>query len=244
MKASELCQYLEWDSEFFGRRIARVAGDSLNALAAGKIFNWCEEHSIECLYFLADASDRASSVVAGDNCFRFVDARVTYERQVGDGEGLFEKASEIRLSGPEDVPALRALAARNHHDSRFYFDPGFPQPVCDALYATWIEKSCHGYADVVFVAEAGGRAAGYVTCHLRDDGERGEIGLIGVREEAQGKGLGRKLVNEALRWFALKGAHRVTVATQGRNLAAQRLYLKCGFRPASVQFWYHKWFSS
>jgi len=32
------------------------------------------------------------------------------------------------------------------------------------------------------------------------------------------------------------------VVTQGRNLAAQRLYQRNGFVTASLQLWYHRWF--
>ena len=45
----------------------------------------------------------------------------------------------------------------------------------------------------------------------------------------------------ALDWFATQGVEKVTVVTQGRNGAAQRLYQRCGFVTGSIHLWYHKW---
>jgi ribosomal protein S18 acetylase RimI-like enzyme len=56
-------------------------------------------------------------------------------------------------------------------------------------------------------------------------------------------GVGRKLVVASLGWFDAHGADRVTVVTQGRNIAAQRLYQRCGFLTRSTGLWYHRWFS-
>jgi ribosomal protein S18 acetylase RimI-like enzyme len=137
---------------------------------------------------------------------------------------------------------LREIAGVSHTDSRFYHDSGFPRQRCDELYRTWIEKSCNGYADIVLVAEVEDTAVGYISCHLLDGGG-GQIGLVGVDAQMQGHGLGRALICSALTWFAGQGATRVTVVTQGRNLAAQRLYARSGFVPKSVQLWYHRWFS-
>jgi dTDP-4-amino-4,6-dideoxy-D-galactose acyltransferase len=142
---------------------------------------------------------------------------------------------------PEDVPNLRAIAGVSHRDSRFYFDTSFSEAECNALYETWIEKSCQGYAEAVLVAELAGRAVGYISLHLNEDGT-GQIGLIAVSAEARGHGLGKKLINESLRWFASEGANNVVVVTQGRNLAAQRIYQRSGFTLTSVEVWYHRWF--
>jgi dTDP-4-amino-4,6-dideoxy-D-galactose acyltransferase len=236
-----LCDYLDWDSEFFGHRIARVASNRLTKESLEGVFRWCRENSIECLYFLADAADKRSATLAADNGFRFVDVRVTYEKSLEVEEDLGEKASEIRLSVPQDIPALSEIASLSHHDSRFYFDPGFSEAACDRLYATWIEKSCRGYSEAVLVAEIEGQAVGYISLHLNQE-NKGQIGLVGVDSQARGHGLGKKLINESLRWFASQGVRRVTVITQGRNLAAQRIYLKSGFLPTLVEVWYHRWF--
>ena len=243
MAGSDACQFLDWDSDFFGRRIARVATNSLTADTVRSILEWCRAGQIDCLYFLCSADDANTVRLAEDSGFRFVDIRMTLERQV-DGERPVRGAAGegiIRACATGDIPALRAIAGVTHRDSRFYYDPNFPRELCDALYATWIEKSCRGYADSVLVVELDGQAVGYVSCHLHP-GSRGQIGLIGVGAGSQGKGMGGILVNASLDWCASREMTRMTVVTQGRNVKALRLYQKCGFLVQSVQLWYHKWF--
>ena len=53
----EPVEYLDWDSRFFGRRIARVRGHHLNDHLVAAILEWCSTQRIDCLYFLADAGD-------------------------------------------------------------------------------------------------------------------------------------------------------------------------------------------
>ncbi len=245
MEANSLCQYLDWDSGFFGRRIARITVNRLTQETIERVMIWCNSHAIDCLYFLSDAADKSTLSLVEDNEFHFVDIRVTLERQLDDIPVVGDRIAQgvIRLCTPEDVPALRAIARVSHRDSRFYYDSNFPTSLCDALYETWIEKSCKGYADAVLVAELQGWPVGYISCHLLDQAE-GQIGLFGVSADFQGKGLGQKLVNESLRWFAEQGMRQVTVVTQGRNCRAQRLYQRCGFLTRSVQLWYHRWFRS
>jgi len=106
----------------------------------------------------------------------------------------------------------------------------------DALYETWIDKSCSGSAAAVLVADVDGAPAGYVTCDAD-----GRIGLFAVAEHARNRGVGAALVASALRWFAAQGVDEVRVATQGRNVAAQQLYQAAGFRTEALKLWYHRW---
>jgi ribosomal protein S18 acetylase RimI-like enzyme len=70
----------------------------------------------------------------------------------------------------------------------------------------------------------------------------GSIGLFAVAQEFRRKSLGRQLVAAALEYFRHNGLAQATVVTQGRNLASQRIYQRCGFLAESVQLWYHCWF--
>jgi dTDP-4-amino-4,6-dideoxy-D-galactose acyltransferase len=244
MGATEVCRRLDWDSDFFGLRIGRLIPNLLTPETLSEAVTWCAAQGIDCLYFLADPADADTVRLAESNGFRLVDIRVTLENQLNNHRDTSTEIPNIliRHCVLEDVPALRAIARTCHRDSRFYYDANFPKSLCDYLYETWIEKSCHGYAQAVFVAELHKQPVGYITCHLVGEGE-GQIGLFGVSSDAQGSGLGCTLLNEALRWFAGQGRRRIMVVTQGRNCRAQRLYQRSGFVTRSVELWYHRWFS-
>ncbi len=240
-----LCQILDWDSEFFGCRIARVNVNRLDSASVREIVTWCRANSIDCLYYLGDLGDAASIQLAEENKFHLVDLRVTLDAQITAPllHACHHPQASVRTYKPSDLAALRVIARASHYDSRFYYDPHFPNSRCDDLYETWIEKSCNGDADEVLVAELTGRLAGYISCHIRDPHQAtGQIGLAAVGREAQGNGIGYQLVQESLRWFAEHGVQQVVVVTQGRNSQAQRLYQKCGFLTRSIQAWYHRWY--
>jgi dTDP-4-amino-4,6-dideoxy-D-galactose acyltransferase len=243
----ELCEFLPWDTEFFGERIGRARIHRLNAQAAKAMLEWCATESIACLYFLADSDDPETVRLAEDHGFHLVDIRVTLEHKIESGRGEASsrpsRSVHLRHSKHADIPILQRIARGSYTDSRFYSDARFPVEKCEALYETWIKKSCEGHADVVLVAELTGQPAGYVSCHLTEDASRGQIGLVGVDSQARKYGLGSALVHYALEWFAGRGVDVVSVATQGRNIAGQRLYERCGFLTRAVQLWYHKWSS-
>ncbi len=167
-----------------------------------------------------------------------MDIRLTFQVTV---ETISAPTGIVRPAQPSDLAALMQTARSSFHTSRFYCDPNFAKSRCDDLYATWIEKSCNGYADFVLVAEHAGQAAGFITGHAGPDGT-GSIGLLAVDSAHQGIQLGARLVSAAQCAFRERGIHTIAVVTQGRNLRAQRLYQKCGFVSRSVDLWYHRWF--
>jgi dTDP-4-amino-4,6-dideoxy-D-galactose acyltransferase len=240
MSGAGPCDYLDWDSTFFGMRIGRVTGSRLTTERLAGVLAWAEEHSVECLYLLADP-DPSTTRLAEDGGFHLVDVRVTLGARPAASDLQPWRLAGVRASSPRDVPALRAIAGTSHGDSRFYQDPRVPRPLCDELFRTWIEKSCHDYAAAVLVAECEGRVAGYLTCQVED--RQGRFGLVAVADWARRGGLGTRLVQGGLRWFAEHGLEGVRVATQGRNLQAQRLFGRQGFLVEHVQLWYHRWFS-
>lgn len=247
MTSKTLCQFLPWDTEFFGQRIAKINTTSLDKTHISDIMRWSESNAIDCLYFLAEADDAATVRIAEDHNFRFKDIRVTLEYDFKRNTLPTDETANtlvVRPSQPNDIPKLEHIAEGSYIASRFYYDPCFPREKCNELYRIWIRKSCEDYADITLVGLIDGQPAGYISCHLLDEGKRGDIGLVGVAESARGLSLGQQLVNAALHWFAEQGVERVTVVTQGRNVPAQRLYQRCGFLMYSVQLWYHKWLTN
>jgi|HubBroStandDraft_1064217.scaffolds.fasta_scaffold00236_4 dTDP-4-amino-4,6-dideoxy-D-galactose acyltransferase len=235
-----MCEYLDWDSRFFGLRIARLNESRLTSASVTCARSWCRENQIDCLYFLADSDCAETAALARANAFQLVDIRLTMERRL---DSAFGPVSVVRPFQPADAARLRAIARVSHRDSRFYYDAQFARPRCDALYEAWIERSFAGWADAVLVAEWDGAPAGYISCHLAPSGV-GSIGLFAVAQEHRRRGLGRQLVAAALGYFGQNGMNQATIVTQGRNVASQRIYQGCGFLTQSVQLWYHCWFGA
>jgi dTDP-4-amino-4,6-dideoxy-D-galactose acyltransferase len=238
--ANKPCEFLEWDSRFFGRRIARSRGTRFSPDDIDEVIEWCRDGGIECLYLLAASDDAVAIPVVVERGFHLVDIRMTF--QVTFEEIATPPAAGVRPALPGDIERLMQTARSSFRDSRFHYDPNFAKSRCDEMYATWIEKSCQGHADFVLVAENAGEPAGFVTGHAGPDGT-GSIGLLAVDSAHRGLELGARLVTAALCAFGARGIQTITVVTQGRNLRAQRLYQKCGFVSRSVELWYHRWFT-
>lgn len=237
---TELCQYLTWDSDFFNLRIATITPERLTTDEIVAVRAWCADQAIDCAYMLADGDDYPTLQHLQQAGFMGVDIRVVFEQRLTDKHPS-DHQPLVRTWRERDLPELRRIARDSYRDSRFYFDPNFPDERCDQLYETWIENSCRGWADEVLVYENTGRVGGFITCHK--SGNDGKIGLVGVSERARGRGVGTAVVDQALQWFYANDCTSVTVATQGRNIPAQRLYQRCGFITQSVKLWYHGWFT-
>jgi dTDP-4-amino-4,6-dideoxy-D-galactose acyltransferase len=239
---AEPCVRLPWDSEFFGINIARVTGDSLDHTQALAVDTWCQREHIDCLYFLARADDAVTSLCAQTHGYSLVDIRVDFARAARLNAAA-QAADKVRPATAADLPALEQIARVSFTDSRFYADTHFPRAQCDALYERWIRESCRGFADLVLVALHEGLPAAFITCK-RAAASTGRIGLVGVDARHRGRGLGQLLCHAACDWFAAQSLTGVMVATQGRNIASQRLYQRCGFLTHSVGLYYHKWYES
>jgi ribosomal protein S18 acetylase RimI-like enzyme len=238
-----ICQLLEWDTNFFGMRIARLLASSLSSYTADRAESWCAENRIDCLYFLAGTQDPETILLAERYQYSLVDIRMTLGWRLHSRAAVVRQdaAREIRPARADDIGMMKEIAGDIYTDTRFYFDRRFPRALCARLYETWIEESCNGYAETVLVAQHQGQPAGYITCHVYP--EHGQIGLLGISPNARKLGFGASLIHAAVDWFAAHDLKYVTVVTQGRNIAAQRLYQQCGFLTEKCELWYHRWFN-
>jgi ribosomal protein S18 acetylase RimI-like enzyme len=237
------CSLLEWDSAFFGFRVAQVTEEILSERVGRAVLEWSEAHGLRCLYFLADPTSAKTAEVAQRLDFNMVDVRVQLSLERCRRGSVTLPEFKLRPARASDVASLQAIARFAHRDSRFFFDSHFAKARAEELFATWIAADCAGRADTVLTLErAGIGAVGYITCSLIKGSNNGRIGLVGVASDFRGKGLGKALVSGALDWFWSAGTQTVLVVTQVRNLAAQRLYQTAGFRTENVKVWYHRWF--
>jgi spore coat polysaccharide biosynthesis predicted glycosyltransferase SpsG/ribosomal protein S18 acetylase RimI-like enzyme len=235
---------LYWDTEFFGVKIASLNTLRLNSRIVKYAIDFCQKEQVKCLYYLSDCHDALSVKLAELNGFHFVDIRLTFDNNLSDTYTYSKKnlTYEIRESTINDLKACQDIARKSYLDSRYYFDHHFSRELCEKFYTNWVAKSILGETGNAFVAELNDEIVGYLTYNLNENSSLGRIMLIGIKDSLRGTGVGTALIYHLLDLFQRQGVTRVEVVTQGRNVSAQRLYQKCGFKTQKTQLWYHKWF--
>lgn len=90
----------------------------------------------------------------------------------------------------------------------------------------------------VFVFEDGGRVVGYVTTRIDHATRIGRIPNIAVDPAAQGKGIGRALMDHALTFFRAEGMEAAKIETLEQNAVGSRFYPDVGFEEVGRQIHY------
>ena len=131
----------------------------------------------------------------------------------------------IRPADPADIPFMAEIRAQTKGTAAFWTDR--------------IERYLRGAHSPrqaleprsVFVAAEDGKIAGFVAGHRtrRFDCD-GEVQWIDIDREYRRRGIGRELMAEIGAWFVMQKATRVCVNVDINNLAARKLYEKCGAR--------------
>lgn len=109
--------------------------------------------------------------------------------------------------------------------------PGEVPPMALLLLADPSEKAVASYLDTseCFIAETEDGIVGtYVAGEI--SGEAAEIFNIAVAEDAQGQGIGRMLLLDAIERYRAKGYRRLHIGTGNSSIGQLALYQKCGFR--------------
>jgi ribosomal protein S18 acetylase RimI-like enzyme len=149
----------------------------------------------------------------------------------------------IRGGTPADMEAagkLGALLVRIHHE----FDPQRFVPAMPGIeigYASFL-KSQLGKPDViVLVAELGGEVVGYSYSGVEERdymalrGAAGVIYDIVVDPAHRNQGIGSILLEATAKELETRGAPRIVLSTADKNVAAQRLFARAGFRRTMIE---------
>ncbi|HEY1353762.1 MAG TPA: GNAT family N-acetyltransferase [Ktedonobacteraceae bacterium] len=158
------------------------------------------------------------------NHWRLVDGSIHLDLELT--ERLFGVPASIRRATAADVPQLQTIARQSFTFNRYYTDPLIPRAAADEIYAQWIKNSIdHHFADAVFVSADQEKLSGFAT--LKKDGD---VVLVAVTPQHQGRLLGRQLVARALNECIQWNLARATIETQLTNLPALRCFQSLGFK--------------
>ncbi len=147
----------------------------------------------------------------------------------------------IRRAGRDDAPALAEIGARTFTDTfgdlydpadlaaflrDKHAEPHYAQLLDDEQYAAWLVEDA--------IADDARRTIGYAVAGPCDlpapdmPDKSGELCRLYLDKSAQGRGVGRRLLEEALQWLDAY-FEPVYLSVYAHNYGAQRLYARYGF---------------
>lgn len=225
---------LDWDSNFFGLRIGRIAINTReeSSLLASRYS--AIEKDYDLLYVFA--THGLSFLASGA---RLIDEKVTYtfhdNHEASQDSNIILWDSQWGVSGE-----LLHLALVSGEYSRFKLDDKFPVGSYEHLYSRWIEQSVnHATASDVFCYMIDGVPKGLVT--LSHKNGIGNIGLVAVHEDCQHRGIGTAMMHNVIHYSKEKQLQKLSVVTQLANTPACKLYEKSGFTIESISNVWHWW---
>jgi ribosomal protein S18 acetylase RimI-like enzyme len=149
---------------------------------------------------------------------------------------------DVRDAEMADLPRVAALAGalvRMHHaadPARFLLVENV-----EGGYEWWFSREIARAEAVILVATRAHAVVGYCYGTIEDRNwnllldAHGALHDLFVAEEARATGVGRRLVETAVRRLEERGAPRVILSTMIANAPAQRLFRSCGFRPTMIE---------
>lgn len=223
-----IIQKLNWDSEFFGRRIGRLKVDCLS----GELSEF--QNEFDLIYVETSCDSTCCAPTSHPNWFD-AGRKLTFTTATHDEQ---EDPSIIQLTTRS--PELQQLAWLSGHQSRYRLDPNFTEEDYKRLYTRWIDACLEGqWNAAVLGIERHGELAGFVTVESIADHSR--IGLIAVHPDHQGQGLSGQLIRASSVTASKKGHTELRVSTQHTNEAAIHAYTRRGFNNLSSIQHYHWW---
>ena len=218
---------LKWDSDFFGypvgiMNLGALDMDEQQLLADSKMFK---------LVYVTGLNPQKSSLLShGDSKKVFGKPPVDHGTDAWVAEMPNEKMAE----------AVR-IGLQSGLWSRFALDKRFCNNEFERLYRTWVERSVtQEIAYKTLTVLVGGEPTGIITLSRNGDHES-SIGLFSVDSEHRGQGIGKSLLKAADTLSCKRGDSQLTVATQGKNIAACEVYQRFGFELISETYIYNYW---
>ena len=200
-----------------------------------------EDHGVRFLSARLPEDGLASLHAVEAVGFRIIESFLTFGRKT-DGEIPVNGAPDchIRLAQPDEMETVASIGYRAFQSFRLRVDPQIPESRARHSRREWVRNGFKGRAEAIYVAESENRLVGFALLRSKGDTEGvGEIELIAVDPAFHGRGIGKGLVAEAIRYYQGKTSE-IQVGTQAKNLRAIGLYTRMGFSVVRSELSFHR----
>ncbi len=225
---------LQWDSSFFGYEVGKID------ISSSTEFDWKKFKDLSKEFKLIYVFSKDEILVEK---LKLVDVKITFYKKLGNinfGDTEDENIVLFDIS-KHNYEKLKELSILSGKYSRFNLDENFSNEEFRKLYLQWIDKTLNDTinSDILIYLEKG-EILGFITLENKNK-ILPNIGLVAVSNNARGKGVGTRLIESCQRRAFKENLNQIQVVTQKQNIAAVRLYEKCGFEMDSLFYISHFW---
>ena len=225
---------LIWESCFFNQPCGELDNfnEDFDGQAASK-YDWLQSK------VLIDSEEKIHFLEK--NGFLFEDLKLTFDKiLIGDESHDVNKDVIIKEASKSDIKQVQEISKSVLPEKSRFVSVVGDRKTSD-FYAEWSAKSiAHDFDDVCYVAEThSGQIAGFIT--LKYIGVLyAKIGLLAVSADFQKRSIASMLLRYCEHFLVSKGINNLSVATEGKNIAAQRFYIKNKFNISTIECWFYK----
>lgn len=231
MKTFEI---LEWDSSFFGLRVARIDSD-LQEGDFNHVIEQLNSEGIDLVYFNSKFCVQENQYYKN----HLLDKRVSLIKELKDKKPWDNR---VKLyNGRVPTKKMIDLSRRVAQSSRFYFDPDIPNEKVYEMYEIWLSKSVSkDMATDVLVYEDENGIQGFASIKILANG-KALIPMLAVDRNHEGLGISFMLM-QAIETFLLdKGCEYLVSETKAKNLRALKVYKRFGITCEPSHYINHLW---
>lgn len=224
---------LGWDSLFFNLEVAE-AEISSSEIDLSSLQNFDLIYTKSAQDFQLDTKDFTIGAT---------EEKVVFSKNLTSQTENFKKNAPIHSVFELESytkETLYDLAFESGKYSRFKIDTQIPKGKFEELYRLWIDNSLNkSFADffVVWIEET--KILGFVTLKLHPT--YGQIGLIAVAPNQQGKGIGTQLIKVSEEYCTQNNIFELKIPTQKQNVEACSFYHKLGYKIVENTYIKHVW---
>lgn len=229
---------LEWDTEFFGRKSAKIIlSNQVSRFEEKKIKLFLEENNF--ITIVNENNNYINNQWLGSNTKAYLtDINIQFRKR------LFKQSIDLNQSVSiknkvEINPTIMRIAKESFSESRFFNDPMITDEKAAMLFNNWVSNSFNKEDKYFVVTQKNRLITGFIL--FSKDKESATIELIAVDENYRGEKIGRSMINHLEEYLIKDNILNLKVGTQVNNLKAINFYTKNGFRYDSNSSIYHLW---
>lgn len=236
---------LEWDTNYFGVKSARVAlKDKINKNEWVKIRNLIVENDFVVIDNINNDStnnffiSNLSGVFLTDINFQFI-KRIKYDEDIK----YIENNKIIVKNNMKYNKQIVDISKNSYKYSRFFNDPFLDKGKAENIYSHWVESSFLNENKYFLCYNEDTNILGYVLFSIYNESKKAIIELISVSENLKNEKIGTRMMY-CLENYLINNFSEVEilqVGTQSNNTKAINFYIKNGFRVKELRSVYHYW---